>query len=173
MEDFLQIENYLIKSLKLSPLKLKNMFQYPSESRFKEFFTQHKAKKKRKTKMVNPKNVNLGLDKRTSIIIKNIPDYISDDQFRSIILNLNKNIDFFYVPSNIKTRKNLRVAFVNVLESKQIVPIYMGLYKMKFVYNSPNIEMEICYSKVQGKEQLMRRFFPFPLFINNNLKSMY
>ena len=173
MEDFLQIENYLIKSLKLSPLKLKNMFQYPSESRFKEFFTQHKAKKKRKTMMVNPKNVNLGLDKRTSIIIKNIPDYISDDQFRNIILNLNKNIDFFYVPSNIKTRKNLRVAFVNVLESKQIVPIYMGLYKMKFVYNSPNIEMEICYSKVQGKEQLMRRFFPFPLFINNNLKSMY
>jgi len=173
MEDFLQIENYLIKSLKLSPLKLKNMFQYPSESRFKEFFTQHKAKKKRKTMMVNPKNVNLGLDKRTSIIIKNIPDYISDDQFRNIILNLNKNINFFYVPSNIKTRKNLRVAFVNVLESKQIVPIYMGLYKMKFVYNSPNIEMEICYSKVQGKEQLMRRFFPFPLFINNNLKSMY
>ena len=173
MEDFLQIENYLIKSLKLSPLKLKNMFQYPSESRFKEFFTQHKAKKKRKTMKVNPKNVNLGLDKRTSIIIKNIPDYISDDQFRSIILNLNKNIDFFYVPSNIKTRKNLRVAFVNVLESKQIVPIYMGLYKMKFVYSSPNIEMEICYSKVQGKEQLMRRFFPFPLFINNNLKSMY
>ena len=173
MEDFLQIENYLIKSLKLPPLKLKNMFQYPSESRFKEFFTQHKAKKKRKTMMVNPKNVNLGLDKRTSIIIKNIPDYISDDQFRNIILNLNKNIDFFYVPSNIKTRKNLRVAFVNVLESKQIVPIYMGLYKMKFVYNSPNIEMEICYSKVQGKEQLMRRFFPFPLFINNNLKSMY
>ena len=173
MEDFLQIENYLIKSLKLSPLKLKNMFQYPSESRFKEFFTQHKAKKKRKTMKVNPKNVNLGLDKRTSIIIKNIPDYISDDQFRNIILNLNKNIDFFYVPSNIKTRKNLRVAFVNVLESKQIVPIYMGLYKMKFVYSSPNIEMEICYSKVQGKEQLMRRFFPFPLFINNNLKSMY
>ena len=173
MEDFLQIENYLIKSLKLSPLKLKNMFQYPSESRFKEFFTQHKAKKKRKTMKVNPKNVNLGLDKRTSIIIKNIPDYISDDQFRNIILNLNKNINFFYVPSNIKTRKNLRVAFVNVLESKQIVPIYMGLYKMKFVYNSPNIEMEICYSKVQGKEQLMRRFFPFPLFINNNLKSMY
>ena len=173
MEDSLQIENYLIKSLKLSPLKLKNMFQYPSESRFKEFFTQHKAKKKRKTMKVNPKNVNLGLDKRTSIIIKNIPDYISDDQFRNIILNLNKNIDFFYVPSNIKTRKNLRVAFVNVLESKQIVPIYMGLYKMKFVYSSPNIEMEICYSKVQGKEQLMRRFFPFPLFINNNLKSMY
>ena len=172
MEDFLQIENYLIKSLKLSPLKLKNMFQYPSESRFKEFFTQHKVKKKRKTMTVNPKNVILGFDKRTSIIIKNIPDYISDEQFRKIVLNFSTNIDFFYVPINIKTRKKLRVAFVNVLDYKQIVPIYMGLYKTKFVYNSPNIEMEICYSKVQGREQLFRRFFPFPPMFNNNLMSM-
>ena len=69
MEDSLQIEDYLIKSLHLFSFKLKKLFQYPSESRFKEFFTQHKAKKKRKTMMVNPKNVNLGLDKRTSIII--------------------------------------------------------------------------------------------------------
>ena len=174
MENSSQIVNYLIESLKLSPIKLKKLLKYPSESRFKEFFTQHKVKKKRKTMMVNPKNVVLGLDKRTSIIIKNIPDYISNEQFRNIILTFCKEIDFFYVPLNIKTRKNLRVAFVNVLECKQIVPIYMGLYKMKFVYSSPNIEMEICYSKVQGKEQLIRRFFPFPpLFMNNNLKSVY
>ena len=122
---------------------------------------------------VNPKNVVLGLDKRTSIIIKNIPDYISDEQFKNIVLYFNKEIDFFFVPMNIKTRKNLRVAFVNVLNYKQIVPIYMGLYKMKFVYNNPNIEMEICYSKVQGKEQLLRRFFPFPPMIGNNLIDMY
>ena len=122
---------------------------------------------------VNPKNCVLGLDKRTSIIIKNIPDYISDEQFKNIVLNFNKEIDFFFVPMNIKTRKNLRVAFVNVLDYKQIVPIYMGLYKMKFVYSSPNIEMEICYSKVQGKEQLLRRFFPFPPMLSNNLINMY
>ena len=105
MEDSLQIEDYLIKSLHLSPFKLKELFQYPSESRFKEFFTQHKAKKKRKTMMVNPKNVNLGLDKRTSIIIKNIPDYISDSQFKNIILSFNKNIDFFMFHRILKQEK--------------------------------------------------------------------
>ena len=171
MENSLLVENYLIESLKLSPTKLKYILKYPSESRFKEFFTVQKSKKKRKTMMVNPKNVALGLDKRTSIIIKNIPDYISEEQFKTIILSFNKYIDFFYVPMNIKTRRNLRVAFVNVLEYKQIVPIYMGLYKMKFVYNSPNIEMEICYSKVQGKEQLFRRFFPFPPMLSDNLTN--
>ena len=173
MEDSQKIKDYLIESLQLSPFKIKNILKYPPESRFKEFFIQHKVKKKRKTMTVNPKNVVLGLDKRTSIIIKNIPDYISDEQFKNIVLYFNKEIDFFFVPMNIKTRKNLRVAFVNVLNYKQIVPIYMGLYKMKFVYNSPNIEMEICYSKVQGREQLFRRFFPFPPMFNNNLMSMY
>ena len=98
--------------------------------------------------------------------------YISDEQFKKIILNFSHEFDFFYVPLNIKTRKNLQVAFINVLDSKQIVPIYMGLYKMKFIYNSPNIEMEICYSKVQGKEQLLRRFFFFPQIMNNNLLKM-
>ena len=60
----------------------------------------------------------------------------------------------------IKTRKKLRVAFVNVLNFLDIVPIYMGLlYKMKFIYHNPHIEMEICYSKVQGKDLLIKRFF--------------
>ena len=173
MENLKLIENYLIGSLKLSPTKSKKIFKYPSESRFKEFFSQNKVKKRRKTMMVNPKNALLGLDKRTSIIIKNIPDYISDEQFKNIVLSFSKEINFFYIPTNVKTRKNLRVAFVNVLEYKQIVPNYMGLYKMKFVYISPNTEMEICYSKVQGKEQLFRRFFPYPPIFGNNLMNSY
>ena len=81
-------------------------------------------------------------------------------------------IDFYYVPIKIRTRKKLRVAFVNVLNFKQIVPIYMGLiYKVKFIYNNPNIEMEICYSKVQGKQLLIQRFFPNSPFLNFNLNK--
>jgi hypothetical protein len=173
MENSKQIENYLIESLKLPSTKTKLYFKYPTESRFQDFFSQHKTKKKRKAMTVNPKNVILGLDKRTSIIIKNIPDYISDEQFKKIVYSFNQNIDFFYVPMNIKTRKNLRVAFVNVLDHKQIVPIYMGLYKMKFVYSSPNMEMEICYSKVQGKERLLRRFFLFPQTVSHNVMNNF
>ena len=165
----LEIEIYFVDNLKLCPQKIKLLLNHPNESRFKEFFIQNKSKKKRKTMMVNPKNIMLDLDKRTSIIIKNIPDD-SDEQFKNIVLNFNKEIDFFYIPMNIKTRKKLRVAFVNVLNYKQIVPIYMGLiYKMKFIYSNPSIEMEICYSKVQGKTLLMQRFFPISPFLSLNL----
>ena len=167
------ILNYCNDFLKLNPEKVKILFIHPPESIFKELFSQAKPKKKRKTMIVNPKNIMLGLDKRTSIIIKNIPDYITDEQFRNIVFNFNQEINFFYVPDNIKTRKKLRVAFVNVLNYKQIVPIYMGLiYKVKFIYNSPNIEMEICYSKVQGKQLLIQRFFPnSQIFCGNLIKD--
>ena len=169
----IEIENYLINSLKLRRKKIKLLLNHPAESRFKNLFLQNKPKKKRKTMIVNPKNVMLGIDKRTSIIIKNIPDDIDDEFFKNIVFNFNHDINFFYIPTNIKTRKKLRVAFVNVLDYKQIVPIYMGLiYKMNFIYNSPNIKMEICYSKVQGKQLLIKRFFqPAPPIKFNLIKN--
>ena len=160
IEDFMNLEKYLITSLKLNVNMISLIFDHPEESRFKNLFDSIKVKKKRKTMSVNPKNIMLGLDKRTSIIIKNIPENITPQQFKQIIIKFCPYFDFFYVPIKIRTRKKLRVAFVNVLNYSNIVPIYMGLiYKTKFIYNSPDIEMEICYSKVQGKNQLIQRFF--------------
>ena len=151
---------YLLNSLKLKKQPLLSIFTHPKESRFKALFNNLKTKKKRKTMRVCPKKINIGLDKRTSIIIKNIPENITNEQFKNIILNFSQFIDFFYVPIKIRTRKNLRVAFVNVTNCNEIVPIYMGLlYKNKFIYDNPDIEMEICYSKVQGKDKLYERFF--------------
>jgi len=172
MTDFL-IVNYLVNSLNLSSNKIRLLLNHPTESRFKDLFKfKPQKKKKRKVMNVNPRNIMLGLDKRSSIIIKNISDDLNEMQFKRIVFTFSKEIDFFYIPQNIKTRRNLRVAFVNVLNYKQIVPIYMGLlYKMKFIYSSPKIKMEICYSKVQGKEQLIKRFFPNEL-INVNQKQI-
>ena len=153
------LEKYLIYSLNLDEKHISPIFCHPKESRFKDLFINIKMKKKRKTMMVNPKNIMLGKDKRTSIIIKNIPENLSIQQFKQIVEYFSTNFDFFYVPKKIKTRKRLRVAFVNVLNYIEIVSIYMGLlYKMKFIYNNPDIEMEICYSKVQGKNHLIQRF---------------
>ena len=135
-------------------------FHHPKESRFKQLFDElSKKHKKRKAKQVNPKNIISGLDKRTSIIIKNIPEGISSDTFFKILSSSCSSIDYYYVPVNIRTRKNLRVAFVNVKDYNEIATIYMKLlYKMKFQYDNPSINMEICYSKYQGKNRLIQRF---------------
>lgn len=154
------VEKLLIDSLRLKPEISKTIFNYPTESRFKNYFRGIKTKvRKRKTMIVYPKNIMLDLDKRTSIIIKNIPDNISSIEFKNIILKYCKFFDFFYVPQSVTTKKKLRVAFINVLNYKNIVPIYMGLlFKTKFNYNDKNAHMEICYSKVQGKVELIKRF---------------
>jgi len=162
MENDTSIENYLIESLKLPEKNSEKclLFKYPKESRFKLLFDSIKTKKRKRTMSINPKNIILGLDKRTSIIIKHIPEYFTPQLFMKVIAQYTTDLDFFYIPSEMRTRRKLRVAFVNVLDPLQIVPIYMGLlYKSKFIYNNPNIQMEICYSKAQGKNQLIKRFF--------------
>ena len=155
-----KIGEFLIYSLDLKRESVPFLFSHPKESRFKAFFENLKIKKKRKAMSVDPKNIILGLDKRTSIIIKNIPDNLDSYQFRKIIYMLCPNIDFFYVPLNIRTRKKLRVAFVNVINYKDIVSIFMGFkYNNKINYLKPKIEIEVGYSRVQGKDRLFQRFF--------------
>ena len=90
------LEKYLIESLNLSKDSNSLIFRHPKESRFKILFNNLKSKRKRKTMSVNPKNIMLGLDKRTSIIIKNIPEELTPEQFKKIILNFNPYIDFYY-----------------------------------------------------------------------------
>ena len=163
------VENSLIFSLKLNKNKAKTIFTHPKESRFSKLFSYSKFKnKKRKTLVVNPKYIMMGLDERTSIIIKNIPNDITSSQFEKIILSFCKEINFYYIPVSVKTRKRLRVAFINVNNYKNIVPIYMGLmHKIKFIYNSPNIKMKVCYSKMQGRMKLIERF------LNEFLQNKY
>ena len=150
------------------------VFNHPKESRFKQLFDElSKKRKKRKSKQVNPKNIISGLDKRTSIIIKNIPEGMSSEKFFQMLSSSCSGIDYYYNPVNIRTRKNLRVAFVNFKDCNQIVPLYMKLlYKMKFRYKDPSIHMEICYSKHQGKNRLIKRFMcdkPFAASANGGM----
>lgn len=162
LENRIKYENYLEKKLQLDPYISRYIFKHPKESRFQLLFLELKPKnKKKKSKIVHPRNIMLNSDKRTSIIIKNIPDNYTSKEFKEIIFNYCKYIDFFYIPSSVKTRKNLRVAFINVLDYKDIVPIYIGLlFKNDFFPNEPNIKIEICYSNVQGRVELIKRFLP-------------
>ena len=49
------------------------------------------------------------------------------------------------------------------------------LYKMKFRYKDPSIRMEICYSKHQGKNRLIKRFMcdkPFAASANGGMWNL-
>ena len=147
-------------------------FSYPQESRFVKFFseqneTEEADSKKHSNKSLNIKLVNIekGKDKRTTIIIKNLPNDISKEELKGIIEPLG-NINFIYIPLFIKNKNNqknnLPCAYINVINYKSILKIMNHFEKIKKSKLSKNQKdfsrIEIFYSGTQGKSALVDRF---------------
>ena len=133
-------------------------FESPSSSRFESLFVFLRKNDGNKINNVSykifPERVIRGEDKRTSILIKNIPKNMKKREIRNMIENY-ANINFLGLTQDKKS-KNLIVAYLNVINYKSIVPIYMGLRKHEFNYNNKVIVIELYYSKYQGKEELKK-----------------
>ena len=110
-------------------------FNSPSSSRFESLFlflgknNRNKSNNKNNNKSyyIFPERVIRGEDKRTSILIKNIPKTIKKREIRSLIENF-ANINYLRIKQDKKS-KTFNVAYLNVINYKSIVPIYMGLRK--------------------------------------------
>ena len=135
-------------------------FKSPETSRFESFFIsiykkEKKIKKtKKQSKIIFPEKIVRNEDKRTSLMIKGIPIDISKKEIRNIIEKYG-NLNYLYIikdPKNIE--HNTSIAFVNVVNYKSIIPLYMNLRNYKFNKNGNVYNIEIIYSNVQGKEQL-------------------
>ena len=135
-------------------------FKSPESSRFESFFISifKKEKKinktKKQSKIIFPEKIVRNEDKRTSLMIKGIPIDISKKEIRNIIEKYG-NLNYLYIikdPKNIK--HNTSIAFVNVVNYKSIISLYMNLRNFKFNKNGNIYNIEIRYSNVQGKEQL-------------------
>ena len=103
-----------------------------------------------------PERIVQGEDKRTTILIKNIPKNIKKREIRSMVGKYG-NINFLGIepdPNSIY----FNIAYLNVINYKSIVAIYMGLRKHTFNYFNKDILIKIYYSNIQGKEELKKIF---------------
>ena len=146
-------------------------FSYPKESRFIKTFSyeinknqKNQKNQKRKANFnkgmeIIPKNILTNIDNRTSIIIKNIPQSLSQETIKKI-LYLPKKLDYIYIPMNENNRL-LGFVFINVINPYYILEINYMLksYKDKFPFKI-NKPCEICYSNLQGKDALNNAFGP-------------
>lgn len=133
-------------------------FEKPEESRFNKFFSENKNYCFIDKKLqLNGHKIFIGEDKRTTILIKNIPKNMTKNQLK-IILEKIANINYIYIPLFMLTSDNLRCAFVNVVNSRSIIDIYLKLKKINFVYDNPNTKIEISYSQLQGRKALIDNF---------------
>ena len=133
-------------------------FEKPQESRFKNFFKEYEKRHfEDKILKLNGYKIYTGEDKRTTILIKNIPRNMTKNQFKMVLEKI-ANINYLYIPLFMLTRDNLRCAFVNVVNSKSIIDIYLKLRKINFKYDNPNTKIEISYSNLQGRKALIDNF---------------
>ena len=145
-------------------------FSYPRESRFIKIFHKPKNiknnnsyKTKEKSLNIEPKNIINGNDKRTTIIVKNLPNDISKEELKAIIEPLG-NFNFMYIPLLIKNKNKttLPCAYINVINYKTILKIIQKFEQIKNIKlikgNKDLTKVEIFYSRTQGKYALINRF---------------
>jgi RNA recognition motif-containing protein len=137
-------------------------FDSPPISRFQNFFIYlakiENAKKKKKeiSNIIYPDKIMQGEDKRTSIVIKNIPRNMKKKDIRNMVEKYG-NINFLTIAKD-QERESYMKAYLNMINYKSIIPIYMGLRKVTFNYQGNIINIQIVYSEVQGKSELKKIF---------------
>ncbi len=149
-------------------------------SRFESFFKSLSKKSikqkifstncnQKKSTEIYPEKIMQSIDKRSSIILKNVPKNWNKEFIKCFIESFG-NINYLYVYR--LNEKNYFSVFVNYINYRSIINIYMFLRNEKKISNSFNDNnnlsinnnrnmlnnIKVFYSKIQGKENLKKKF---------------
>lgn len=152
-----------------------------SKSRFESFFQSLPINitKIKISSKIFPEKIIQGTDKRSSVVLKNIPILFTKNILRSIIESFG-NINFLHInkvkqnnnnSNNYKNDENSKNSntnnnnqnnenlsnnvYVNFINYKSIVNMYMFMKKSE---NNSLSNIGMYYSKVQGKHNLKKKF---------------
>ena len=111
---------------------------------------------------INKNRIISGKDRRTSLIIKNLPREISKYEMFYLLKLYTNNIDFFYLEKSLDENNKTNNAFINLTNTKALLTLFEGLSNLRDIYkfyNGHNFsDILIFYSHNQGLESLRRRF---------------
>ncbi len=100
-----------------------------------------------------------GNDKRTTIMIRNIPNKYTQIMLLSEIdVVFKQGYDFFYLPIDFKNRCNIGYAFINFIDPQRIIPFWDEFNGQRWHnFNSEKI-CAMSYARIQGKASMIARF---------------
>ncbi|XP_074344016.1 protein MEI2-like 4 isoform X3 [Apium graveolens] len=100
-----------------------------------------------------------GEETRTTLMIKNIPNkYTSKLLMATIDEQLRGTYDFIYLPIDFKNKCNMGYAFINMIDTRQIIPFYKTFNGKKWEkFNSGKVAF-ITYARIQGRAALVAHF---------------
>ena len=89
------------------------------------------------------------------MIIKGIPSDIPKKDVRGLIEKYG-NLNYLYITNDLnnKEQNNTSIAFINVINYKTVIPLFMNMRNYKFNSKGQLYSIKIMYSMAQGKKQL-------------------
>ena len=136
-------------------------FKSQDNSRFESFFQSIKnynvlpeKDDTYRSKKIYPEKIIRNEDKRTSLFIQGLPRDLSKKDIRNLLEKYG-NINYLYVTKNKNDKeKNNSVAYLNVINYRTIIPLFMNLKNLSFNIDGKIYTIKIMYSAAQGKKQL-------------------
>ena len=105
--------------------------------------------------MINLDNIIKGIDKRTTIMIRHIPNkYSYQNLLEEINIVCKDKYDCFYLPLDSENNCNLGYAFINFIHPLHIVLFYHTFKSRKWLHFNSYKECDLSFAKYQGKYEL-------------------
>ncbi|RPD78293.1 hypothetical protein L226DRAFT_543705 [Lentinus tigrinus ALCF2SS1-7] len=100
-----------------------------------------------------------GMDTRTTVMIKNIPNKMTDKDLKNFIDRVcPRRIDFMYLRMDFQNGCNVGYAFVNFITVQDLLHFAKTQIGVKWNMYSSEKTLQMCYATYQGKESLVEKF---------------
>ncbi|KAF9012409.1 RNA recognition motif 2-domain-containing protein [Cyathus striatus] len=108
---------------------------------------------------LNLSRIEEGLDTRTTVMIKNIPNKMTDKDLITYIGNVcPRKIDFLYLRMDFQNGCNVGYAFVNFIQVEDLLVFAKQRLGQKWNMFSSEKVLQMSYANYQGKEALVEKF---------------
>lgn len=105
--------------------------------------------------MINLDNIIKGIDKRTTVMIRHIPNkYSYQNLLEEINIVCKNKYDCFYLPLDSENNCNLGYAFINFINPLHIIFFYNTFKSRKWLHFNSYKECDLSFAKYQGKYEL-------------------
>ncbi|KAL1518851.1 hypothetical protein AB1Y20_003128 [Prymnesium parvum] len=111
---------------------------------------------------IDEAKMRFGDDKRTTLMIRNIPNKCTLSSLMSTFSEVFKGerglFDFFYLPMDVKSKCNVGYAFINIREQSKVQVFYHKLQGKMWDRFNPDKCCQITYGRIQGFDALLKTF---------------
>ena len=118
---------------------------------------------------INIKKILTFEDKRTTLMIRNIPNKFTKDNFLYLFnKEFEGKFNCFLLPTDFNEKKNFGYCFINFLNSLDIIYFYYKFNGKNWPGTNSKKICEIIYSKIQGINKMIRHYPIKSIFIKND-----